>query len=82
MSGRLWRMWKEVENRILLTWYRAWEKRTVALALAGLSGLMLLAASSADALQFLGCDWSIEGSCLVGICEWFGIRFRITICLG
>jgi hypothetical protein len=41
----------------------------------------LLCTPAAEALRFLGCDWSIRGNCLHGDCEWFGIEFTIDICI-
>lgn len=47
----------------------------------GVVALGVLLPPTAEALRFLGCDWGLEGTCLVGYCNWFGKTFIIYICL-
>lgn len=49
----------------------------------GAGALVALGPTVAEALRFLGCDWYIEGSCLVGYCDWPIVgSFVIYLCVG
>jgi hypothetical protein len=66
----MWRITKSLRSRLGL-----------ALASTAVVASALLCTPAAEALRFLGCDWSIRGNCLHGDCEWFGIEFTIDICI-
>lgn len=82
MTKTLRRIFSELSDRASVAW--PWSSTTTPLSLVAVATLaaMLLAPVASAGFRFLGCDWYIEGLCVVGDCQWWIFEFTIYICIG